>query len=299
MREVRIHIPEADVKAIAALAFEAGISSVSLNPEELRHANGESKRTIALEAATSTPKARRFVDAVLKAPCYDASKYTINVKSPRSIISGERLKEITHPRLEPATDLAEELWQFCHATAGFCGRVVIGAGLLAFGLVENKVLLIIAGLLFLPLLPSLMGLSFGAVTREKPLVGHALLTFTVGLVLTFAAASLVGLIATSPVRFRDFSSMPVSVAISAAVGVAAALASTDDAGRRELIGLAAAAQLAILPAWLGLALTMGATEGREIIVQRAITLFLNAAAIALSSLVTFAALHYRSVRSSA
>src|SRR5256885_1950399 len=99
MREVRIHIPENDVEEIARLAFEAGISSVSLNPEERRRATGESAHMVALEAATSTPNARRFIAAVLLSPRYDSSKYTINVKSPRSIISTEPITDITDPRL--------------------------------------------------------------------------------------------------------------------------------------------------------------------------------------------------------
>jgi hypothetical protein len=296
MREVRIHLPEGDVEEIARLAFAVGIRSVSLNPEQRRHASGKNFQTIALEAATSTPKARRFIDSVLKARCYDPAHYTINVKSPRSIISDEPREEITHPRLEPAPDLADELWQFCHTTTGLCGRIVIGAWLLAFGLVENKILLIVAGLLFLPLLPTLTGISFGLLSREWRLVARAALTLGTGLLLTFAASALIGLIASPPVRFDDFSSWPVSALISAAVGVAASLASTDDAGRRELIGLAAAAQVAILPAWLGLALTMGVPEGATVILERLMTLFLNIIAISSTSYLTFAILGYRTTK---
>src|SRR5436190_6784651 len=108
MREVRIHVPETDVDEISGLAFDSGVQSVSVHPEERRRAGGERQRTIALEAATSTPKARKFIAAVLRSPRYDPATYTINVKSPRAIISSETLKEITRPRLEPGTDLMEE-----------------------------------------------------------------------------------------------------------------------------------------------------------------------------------------------
>jgi uncharacterized membrane protein len=251
---------------------------------------------VVLEVATSTPKARGSIAAVLHSPRYNSKNYTINVKAPRSIIGSEALKEITHPRLEPATDLMEELWQFCHATSGFCGRVAIGAGLLSWGLLENKMLLIVAGLLFLPLMPTIVGVGFGVLSREWSLAARASLTLGIGLVLTFAAGAFVGLAATPPVHFNDFSSTPVSVLISTAIGIAAALASTDDAGRRELIRLAAAAQVAILPAWLGLALTIGVQEGSEIVIQRAVTLLLNIVAIAFASFLTFVALGYRRMR---
>jgi hypothetical protein len=45
---------------------------------------------------------------------------------------------------EPSVDLMEELWQFSHITYGLIGRVLISAGLLAYGLIEQKLLLMIA-----------------------------------------------------------------------------------------------------------------------------------------------------------
>jgi len=45
--------------------------------------------------------------------------------------------------------------------------------------------------------------------------------------------------------------------MSLALGVAAGLATSDDVGRRELFGLAAATQVAILPVWFGIALGTG------------------------------------------
>jgi hypothetical protein len=50
---------------------------------------------------------------------------------------------------------------------------VIGAGLLSWGLLENKMLLIVAGLLFLPLMPTLVRVGFGMLSREWSLrAGH-------------------------------------------------------------------------------------------------------------------------------
>ena len=48
-----------------------------------------------------------------------------------------------------------------------------------------------------------------------------------------------------------------SFLISLAIGVAAGLAATDEAGNKELIGLAATAHVSIYPAWFGMKLIQG------------------------------------------
>lgn len=77
--------------------------------------------------------------------------------------------------------------------------------------------------------------------------------------------------------------------ISLAVGVAASLANTDDVGRRELIGLAATAQIAIIPVWFGICFVFGfpATTGHDEIVTRALGFGLNVLTIIVASLATY------------
>src|SRR5437899_269259 len=67
----------------------------------------------------------------------------------------------------------------------------------------------------------------------------------------------VALLTGPPLRFDEFSSLPTSLMISLIVGVAAGLATADDVGRREMIGLAATAQIAILPTWFGICFVLG------------------------------------------
>jgi len=90
-----------------------------------------------------------------------------------------------------------------------------------------------------------------------------------------------------PLRYNEFHSILVSLFISAIVGVAAGLASIDDAGRRELIGLAAAAQIGIIPVWVGVCFVfpIPATLGSDAVTNRLASLGLNIAAIILASLV--------------
>lgn len=67
-----------------------------------------------------------------------------------------------------------------------------------------------------------------------------------------------------PLRFEQFGTPLTGFLIAAVIGIAAALASADDAGRRELIGLAASAHLTVLPAWLGIALVFGLPEAKTV-----------------------------------
>jgi hypothetical protein len=102
--------------------------------------------------------------------------------------------------------------------------------------------------------------------------------------LLFVGGVIVASISAPPIRYDDFNSTGVSVIISAAVGVAAALASIDDAGRREMIGLAAASQMAIIPSWLGVCVIFGlpASAGSEEIVRLLGTLAASFATIVIS-----------------
>jgi hypothetical protein len=82
--------------------------------------------------------------------------------------------------------------------------------------------------------------------------------------------------------------------ISFAVGIAAGLATADDVGRREMIGLAATAQIAIVPVWLGLGLVLGfPVSDPTPPARRLLSLLLNIAVIITASLLTFAAIRIK------
>ncbi len=80
-------------------------------------------------------------------------------------------------------------------------------------------------------------------------------------------------------HFHTFEQPLVSFGISAIVGVAAGLASADDAGRRYLIGVAAAVQYAVFPVWFGISLVLGFPD-RAVTGQRLLDLAINVVTIA-------------------
>ncbi len=164
MRLIKVSAPQGKSADVAQTAFSVGIKEVSIQQAESHSAGGETKTKDVVDVHTSTPKGKHFVDALLASDFFNQEEYSIQVRQPRSIISRESLRELTKPLVDPATDIFEELWQASHITFGFVGRIFIAACLLGYGLIHQKTLIIIAALLFLPLLPLLLGIGFGSWT---------------------------------------------------------------------------------------------------------------------------------------
>ncbi len=242
---------------VLEIVFSSGIRSASMRETEVYSADGLKEIRDRLEVETSTPKAKRLVDSILAAEFYDPSAVKIVTRQARAIVGDEDIRELTYPLVEPSTDFYDEVWQFTHVTFGVVGRILISACLLAYGMIEANILLMIGGLLFLPLLPVILGISYGLLGRRFRLTKAGFLYLFVAVVILFAGGLVVGSLVGPPMKYTDLASPLSGILISLAVGVAAALASVDDAGRRELIGLAAASQIGIVPVWLGIVLVHG------------------------------------------
>jgi hypothetical protein len=119
-----------------------------------------------VEIETATPKCKEFIEALMTAPFYDPATFSFNVRHPESIFASEDPQEETHPIVRPTTDVYEELWQFTKVTISLVGRVFLSAVLLSYGMVEDFLPLIIAGLLFLPYHHHMLGIGLGGVMRE-------------------------------------------------------------------------------------------------------------------------------------
>ncbi len=294
MRLVSVKGPEGIGADVAKLAFAVGVDRVTRRRLTVQHSDNRETVQDAIDVDTSTPKAKAFIESVTHAAFFDPKKFSIVVRQPRSVVGGAELSALTKPLAEPEIDLFEELWQFSHVTFGFVGRILIGGILLAYGIVEFKILFLIAGLLFIPLLPLMLAMGFGVWTRQFRLAVQGLFALVVALGLLAAGGVIVALLTHPPMQYTESNSIAAGFLISLAVGVAAALATVDDVGRREMIGLAASSQVAIIPVWFGVCLVFGFPAVEKLPAgKRGISLVLNIVAIALASLVTYAAMRMK------
>jgi len=257
MRTVKLSVPPDRTAAVLEIAFAAGIESATVHKAEVHAKDAKSVQREVIDLDISTPKAKAFLDRLLASDVYDRNSFSIVIKQPRSIVSRSDEQELTEPLEEPGVDLLAELWQFSHITYGLVGRILISAILLAHGLIEQNILFIVAGLLFLPVLPMLMAISLGALTRRWRLAAQGIGALLIAIALLFTGGAVAAAFSTAPLRYNEFGTLLASLAISTAVGIAAGLSTIDDAGRRELIGLAAASQIGIIPTWLGASAILG------------------------------------------
>jgi len=294
VRQVTITTPEGQAADVTRIAFGVGIPEVSVDQTRVVKSDGSETIKDRIEIDTGTDLAKAFVDQIKTAAFFDSDHCTIAVRQPRSIVSRERFGALTRPLVEPATDLFQELCQFCQVTYGFIGRIFIGAVLLALGMLDDRLLLMIAGLLFIPLLPLILGIGFSLRTRHWYLFRQAILALTVAMMLLALAGITVALLTNRPVRYSESNSLLTGFLISFAVGIAGALATGDDVGRREMIGLAATAQVAIIPVWFGLCIISGFFGfTSDLPTVRLLALAINIVAIVLSSYATYAVLRMK------
>ena len=288
MRLVKISTPDGKGEDIARLAVGAGIPEATIQRFETYGADGSRRPKEAVDVKTSTPAAEKFIEAVMTAPFFDPEEYSIDVRQPRSVVTKESVRAVTWSISVPSLDLFEELWQFSHVTPSFILRMFIGAALLSYGMVKLNLLLMIAGLLFIPFLPMLLAVGFGALTKEWRLVRQGAFAAAVATGLIVAGGAVVALLTGKPSEFDEFAPTLTTLLISLAVGVAAGLATGDDVGRRELIGLAATAQMALIPAWFGISLVYGfSSAATPAPAVRVLNFFVAAAAILVTSMVTY------------
>ncbi len=287
MHEVRVTIPPESVGEAARLAREAGIGRVSVS-DVFVHGPQAALKQVSVE--TSTPLAKAFVDAVLGSPSLAKAGRTVTSRELRAVLDGQPFAAVTRPLSEPFADVIQDFWQLSHVTASYVGRAFAGAVLLSVGLLENDPVAIVVAALFLPFLSQVLAFSFGVWSRDRQLVWHGAKALLASIGLALLAGAAVGFCKGGPILFEGFRSPLASFAISAVIGVTAGLSAADDTGRRYLIGVAAAVQLAIFPAWLGAALVVS-PPAPHLLELRLLSFLVNFITIAATAVVAYAALH--------
>lgn len=292
MRRVTIRAPQGRGEELAQLAFAAGVEQVSMQQvRTLRPRLGATVQDV-LEVETATPTARAFVSAVVRAPFYDRVQYPITIVHPRASVGSEEPRAETRPVVMPEFEVYEELWQYSHVTPSFVVRIFIASLLVAHGMISGIIPLLIAGLLFLPFHHQMLAIAVGLWTRELRLARQGAVALAVATALIVAGGACVAAVTERPLLFEEFGSPLSGFVIALVVGVAAALASADDSGRRELIGLAATAHISVLPAWFGIALVFGMADV-ETTSERLLSFVVSVVTLTGSATITYAVLRLR------
>jgi len=275
MHEIRIKVPQGSGAEIAAFALKLGIEEAAVSPVYL---HGPNRHAEVVSVEVSTPKAKAFVDAIFTHQKFDPETWSITSRELRAIVTRSPAREITRPMIEPAIDVFQDLWQLSYVTPSYVVRALSAAVLLAYGMMEDNSIAIVVAALFLPFLSVVLALSFGLWSEDRALAGQAALALAVSIIVSVLAGVTVAAIHGPPMAFHDFQKPLVSFGISAIIGLAAGLSTADDAGRRYLIGVAAAVQYAIFPVWFGTALVLGFPSA-PVTTARLLTLAINLATI--------------------
>lgn len=283
MHEIRVTVPEGRAKDVADLALRAGIKQVSCYSV---FAHGPNRAKEILSAETSTPRARTFADSVLTAPWFDSAECSVTSRELRAVVTDTDSREITRPMVEPPINVFEDLWQLSHVTVSYLARALAGAILLTYGMLLNNPISIVVAALFLPFLSQALAVGFGIWAGDWSLARQGCKALFVSTIASIAAGAVVTMLHHGPMLFQSFSSPLPSFALSAVIGLAAGPITADDAGRRYLIGVAAAVQYGIFPVWFGSCLVRGFPSS-NITVDRIATFFINVVTIAVSALLAY------------
>jgi len=289
MHEIRATVPPEHAQEAARLAHDVGIESVSITDVYI---NGPDLRRQIVSVETSTPKACLFVEALLSSSVLASTDCSVTSRELRAIVDRTDLAELTKPMSEPFADVIQDLWQLSHLTTSYLARALAGGILLATGIVEDNAVAIVVAALFLPFLAEVLAISFGLWSRDPRLLVRGLRAVAASTVLAFAGGVIVAVFTGGPIRFQGFRGPLASFALSAVIGVTAGLSNADDTGRRYLIGVAAAVQLAIFPTWLG-AVTVAGLPPQAVIENRLLSFVINLVTISATALLAYATLHFR------
>src|SRR5690606_28328038 len=131
-------------------------------------------------------------------------------------------------------------------------RAFVSALILSYGMIQNSSTTMVAAFLFTPFLSPVLAISYGLIHGGYNLARQGFKAILVSTTLTFLAGLITAQFINQNMQYDQFDPLLINFLISLIIGTTVALASRDDAGLKELIAIAAVAQFAIFPAWLGI-----------------------------------------------
>lgn len=291
MQEVTVSTPQGQGERVARLALAQGIGEATLIPTRVFR-DGETKEGEEVRVEVSAPESTQFIEAVMSADFFDPREYSIVSDEVVAIISQEPPERVTRPIKLSATTILQDLWLQNHLTTAYIARAAVSTLLVAYGLLSADMTIYIVALLFTPFMTQVMAVGFGGWMGDWRLARQGLTVLVVSTVIAIVAGVIVAAVMDGPLSYDEFGTLQSNFAISLLVGIVAGLDTADEAGRRELVAVAGAAQFASFPVWFGIALVLGFPDA-ETTVWRIVTFFVNIVTILVVTVAVYVALRYR------
>ncbi|WP_374685685.1 hypothetical protein [Promineifilum sp.] len=286
MQEVTVNTPKGKGEQVARLALEIGIAEASVSSA---YTYGPDREQDVVSIEVSAPEAAEFIQKVMSAPFYNPADFTIVADEVMAVISSEPPELVTRPMKISSTSILQDLWMQNHVNAAYLGRAIVSSLLVAYGLMEADMTILIIALLFTPFLTQDLAVAFGGWMRDWQLARRGALIMGLSTLIAILAGVLVAVAMDGPMKYDQFGTLQSNFIISLLVGVVAGLDTADEAGRREFIAVAGAAQFTSFPVWFGIALIQGFPDGQTT-AWRIATFFVNIATILVAALATYIAL---------
>lgn len=290
MQEVTVSTPQGKGEQVARLALAQGIGEVTVIPTRVfRNSSTEEGEEVRVEV--SAPESTRFIEALMAADFFDPRQYSIVSDEVVAIISQETPERVSRPFKLSAPTILQDLWLQNHITPAYLARATISTLLVAYGLLSADMTIYIVALLFTPFMTQVMAMGFGGWMGDWRLARQGLKVLGLSTVVAILAGLIVAVVMGGPLSYDEFGTLQSNFAISFLVGIVAGLDTADEAGRRELIAVAGAAQFASFPVWLGIALVLGFPDAQTTL-WRIVTPVVNTLTILVVTLVVYIALRY-------
>lgn len=291
MQEITVSAPQNKGEAIARLAIECGLSEVTVARVRVYKGDKVSEQE-EVKVCTSAPLSTRFIEAVMDLPLYDPAQYGIVCDEVMAIVTAEPAREVSRPMKVASVNVLQQLWQENHITPAFVARASISTLLLAYGLLSGDMGMLIIAFLITPFLSQVLAIGFGGWAGDWALVRQGAKVLSLSTIIAVASGALVALVMGGPIQYDEYGTLISNFAISFLVGALAGLDTVDEAGRREFVAVAGAAQFANFPVWFGLSLVLGFAD-RATTLWRIATFVVNILTMLIVSLVVYALLRYR------
>jgi hypothetical protein len=289
MQEITVITPQGKAKPVVRVAQAQGIAQVAVSQV---YVYGPDKEHDEVRFECSSPQAAQFIEALMSAPFYDPLEYSVSDDELLSIIDNDPPEKVSRPFRISSTTILQDLWLQNHVTVAYVARAFVSTMLLAYGLLDGDITVLIIALLFTPFLAQDLAIGFGAWMGDWRLARQGAIVLGISTLIATLSGAITAVVMGGPIQYDQFGTLQSNFAISLLVGIVAGLDTADEAGRREFIAVAGAAQFASFPVWFGICLILG-FPGQETTLWRLVTFVVNIVTILVASLATYIALRYR------